>query len=134
MDRPFLGRLAATAAVVLLAAACSSSGTCAKAKDDRAGCPDLRLGGRSYDEWRPFTSRGILQELGDGTYPACNAAERCGGDATHGDVGGHGATDVWRLEGVNPAQAVVGLREDSQTKVIFVRVGVDPATLHPSER
>lgn len=134
MDRLPVSRVSATAAIVLLFSSCTSSEPCVKPTNDGGTCADLRFGGHSYDEWRRFTTPGILQELGDGTYPACNAAERCDGGAVHGDVDGHGATDVWRLEGVDPAQAVVGLREDSRTRVVFVRIGVDRATLHPSER
>jgi hypothetical protein len=116
VDRLPVSRVSATAAIVLLFSSCTSSEPCVKPTNDGGTCADLRFGGHSYDEWRPFTTPGILQEL------------------VHGDVDGHGATDVWRLEGVDPAQAVVGLREDSRTRVVFVRIGVDTVTLHPSER
>ena len=136
MDRHRLvvGRASATAVAVLLLASCGSGASCDPPASKAASCPDLSFGGRSYDEWRPFRAPGILQELGDATYPVCNAAPSCGGGAGHGDVGAHGATDVWRLEGVDPTRAVIGLRQDSNTKVVFVRSGVDPATLHPSVR
>jgi hypothetical protein len=67
----------------------------------------------------------ILQEINDASYPACNHADQCGGD----QLSGLGATDVWRLDGVSPATAVLGLREDTDTYVIFVRRGTDPKSL-----
>ena len=67
----------------------------------------------------------VLQELGDATYPACNVAKGCPGS----EFEGFGATDVWRLEGVEPKDAVIGVRESSDKLVIFVRVGVEPDAL-----
>jgi hypothetical protein len=66
-----------------------------------------------------------MQELGDGTYPACNRTGGCRTD----DLGGFGATDVFLLDGVDPSRGVIALREDTDTFVIFVRVGVDPGQL-----
>jgi hypothetical protein len=64
------------------------------------------------------------QELGDAGYPACNAAEHCGDQALDGGSG----SDATLLDGVDPKDAVIGLREGTDdTFVIFVRVGVDPA-------
>jgi hypothetical protein len=118
----------ASAAVLLLCAACSAGRTCEQTPPEASGCADLTFDGVSYDEWRPFRGTGILQELGDGSYPACNAAAGCG----ENDVDGFGATDVWRLEGVDPRRALIGLREDTHTKVVFVRVGLDPDRLRPA--
>ncbi len=127
--RNALARSAAAAAALLVCASCSSEKPCERTPTHRSGCAALRFEGGSYDEWRPFRGPTVLQELGDGTYPACNTAHCAGG----GDPGGSGATDVWRLEGVDPARALVGLRLDTNTRVIFVRIGVDPDTLHPRE-
>lgn len=120
-------RAAATAAAaVLLLASCASDEACAAATAD-GSCPDLRFRGHVYDEWREADPPRVLQEVGNATYPACNAAEACGGE----DLDGFGATDVWQVKGVDLTQAVFGLREGTDTWVIFVRVGVDPETLRP---
>jgi hypothetical protein len=118
------GPIAILAAGVLLTSCASQDAPCQRSRPD-PGCPDLRFEGRSYAEWHPLTRPDILQEIGDGTYPACNRAGRCSDTG----VGGHGATDVWRLEGVDPRRAVIGLREDTDTYVVFVAVGTDPRTL-----
>jgi hypothetical protein len=110
----------------MLGTSCGSGRSCERTPPDRSGCADLKVNGAAYDEWRPFHGPEVLQEIGDGTYPACNAKDTCNSDG----LGGLGATDVWRLEGVDPARALVGLREDTRTRVIFVRVGVDPDTIH----
>jgi hypothetical protein len=71
-----------------------------------------------------------MQELGDdAAYPACSE-DPCTGD----DLGGLGATDVWRLDGVDPEDALIGIRQDSQTYVVYVRVGVDPDSLPIPDR
>ena len=44
---------------------------------------------------------------------------------------GAGDADVWRLDGVPPARAVLGLREGTHTYVVFVRRGTDPESLRP---
>ncbi len=92
-----------------------------------ADCPDLKLFGVGYNEWREFHGPPItqLQEYGDATYPACNVAKGCPGSQFEG----FGATDVWVIPGVDPAAAVVGIRENSDLRVIFVRVGVRPDQL-----
>jgi hypothetical protein len=115
---------AALGGAVLLLASCSS-GTACQRQPVPAGCPDLRIGTRAYDEWRPVVRPAILQELGDATYPACTHADECGGDR----LSGLGATDVWRLDGVPPARAVLGLRQDTGTYVVFVRRDTDPQSL-----
>jgi hypothetical protein len=120
-----VARAGAVAAALVWCASCSSEGSCEKAAPEASSCADLRFDGTSYDEWRPFRGPSVLQELGDGTYPGCNSTDACDSEG----VGDHGATDVWRLEGVDPARALVGLREDSRTRVIFVKVGVDPNTI-----
>ncbi len=88
-------------------------------------CADLTLEHRAFNEWHVVHPRGILQEVDDAFYPACHQTAPCGADP----LSGMGATDVWRYDGVDPTKAVIGLREDTDTYVVFVRVGVDPATL-----
>jgi hypothetical protein len=121
-------RAAAAAAVLVAGGSCASERSCESTPPEKSDCADLEVDGTSYDEWRPFHGPRVLQELGDGTYPACNSTDACGSDG----LGGHGATDVWRLEGVDPARALVGLREDTSTRVIFVAVGVDRDAISPA--
>jgi hypothetical protein len=66
-----------------------------------------------------------LQELANATYPACNLSDQCGGDPLEGD----GSTDVWRYHGVSRSRAVIGFVEGSDAYAVYVRRGVDPATL-----
>lgn len=80
---------------------------------------------RSYVEWREVVAPAVRQELGDATYPACNTAGTC---ADKG-LDGHGATDVWLAEGVDPTDAVLGFREGTRTVVLFVERGTDPGTV-----
>ncbi len=121
-------RAAAVAAVLLMGVSCAPGRSCERSRPTGPGCADLEVDGTSYDEWRPFHGPRVLQEVGDGTYPACNSADACDSEG----LGDHGATDVWRLEGVDPARALVGLRENSRTRVIFVRVGLDPDAIRPT--
>lgn len=116
-------RAVLTVTVLLLATACSADQRCSEEQaEPAADCADLIYKGRSYQEWRVIRPPPILQELGNATYPACNKADACVESA----VGGFGATDVWLLEGVDPEQAVIGLREDTHTYVVFVEVDTDP--------
>ena len=118
-------RVATTlSAVLLCSTSCSQGPDCVEHPVARS-CPDLRIGARAYDEWRPLKRPPVLQEIDDASYPACNHADQCGGDP----LKGLGATDVWRLDGVSPARAVIALREGTSTYVIFVRRGTDPRTL-----
>ena len=121
--RPGLVASLLTGALLILSS-CSSGDTCRRASIP-AGCPDLRMGDQAYDEWRPVVRPAVLQEIGDAEYPACNHAAECGGD----DLRGLGATDVWRLDGVAPARAVIALREGTETYEIFVRRGTDPRSV-----
>ena len=98
-----------------LLAACGSTDPCAPVEDH--GCPDLRFGGQGYDESRTIAFPRHPQEVGNATYPACNDGEPCSGP----DLGGFGATDVWLLEGTDPNDAVIGLRQGTHTAVVFVR-------------
>jgi hypothetical protein len=123
-----VGRAGAAAAVLLVCGSCASGRSCDRTPPEGSGCADLQVDGTAYDEWRPFHGPRVLQELGDGTYPACNSADACDRDG----LGDHGATDVWRLEGVDPARALVGLREGTSTRVVFVAVGVEPETISPA--
>ncbi len=110
--------------VAVLLVACAADDPCAAASAD-PDCADLRFGGRLYDEWREVPASTAGQEVGNATYPACNAAEGCPGS----EFEGFGATDVWLLNGADIEDAVIGIREGTETYVVFVRRGVDPATL-----
>jgi hypothetical protein len=118
---------AATAIGALLLAGCTPDASCAAAAPAAASCADLLFRGHGYDEWRAADPPRVLQEVGNATYPACNAADGCDG----ADLDGFGATDAWQVRGVDLTQAVYGRREGSHQWVIFVRVGVDPETLRP---
>lgn len=111
-------------AALLLVASCGSHPACHPTAKPKT-CHDLTFRGHAYDEWKPLahvpTGR---QELGDAGYPACNAAQHCGDKALEGS----GGSDATLLDGVDPKDAVIGIREGTDhTFVIFVRVGVDPA-------
>jgi hypothetical protein len=111
------------AVFVVVLASCTSHAACEASPSDPE-CPDLKFNGHYYDEWHRVHPAPPLQEIGDAVYPACNSSENCGPDP-----GGLAATDVWLLEGVDRAKAVIGIREDTDTYVIFVRRGVDPDTV-----
>lgn len=125
--------MTATALVAagLLLASCGADESCdpAAATDpEPTACADLDFRGTMYDEWRAVDAPEpqVMQELGNATYPDCNVEDGCAGD-----LEGFGATDVWLLGGVDPTDALIGLREGTDTFVIFVRVGVDPDDLEP---
>jgi hypothetical protein len=120
--RRVLGWCLATGLALLTA--CGSDDPCPAPAED-ADCADLRFGGRLYDEWREVPASAARQEVGNATYPACNAVEGCPGS----EFDGFGATDVWLLPGVEIEDAVIGIREGSDTYVVFVRRDVDPASL-----
>jgi hypothetical protein len=72
------------------------------------------------------TKPGLLQEVGDATYPACNLSDRCGGDP----LGGLGATDVWRVGDLPRGKTVLGLVQGTTDHyAVYVRQGVDPSSL-----
>lgn len=119
--RSWVRVLPAVCMVVL--ASCASNAGCDVSPSD-PDCPDLRFRGHYYDEWHKVDPAPRLEELGDGVYPACNDAEHCGPD-----LGGFAATDVWLLEGVDLEEAVIGIRQETETYVIFVRRGTDPDTV-----
>lgn len=110
---------AASLAVVLLG--CTTSDPCADVPVADGSCPDLTFSSELYDEWAPVDLPAVTQELGDAGFPACNDEEPCNGP----DLGGHGATDVWLVEGVDPQDALIGYRQGTETPVIFLRQGVD---------
>lgn len=122
MRHPWLS----TVAGVLALSACGSEGDCDPTPEPES-CADLDFRGVLYDEWQPVDAPApiVMQELGNATYPACNAAATCEGD----ELIGFGSTDVWLVEGVDVTDAVLGRREGTTTTVIFVRVGVDPEGL-----
>jgi hypothetical protein len=113
-------------AAALLFGGCTSRDACAPTPPS-AVCPDLTWRGVGYNESQEYHGppASLLQEVGDATYPACNVAKGCPGS----EFEGSGATDVWLLEGVDVADAVIGVRENSDTLVIFVRVGAEPHDL-----
>ncbi len=112
------------------AAVCSACGFASPCTTPQSpvSCTDLTFEHRPYDEWHEVHPHGILQEVGDAFYPACNQTAPCRADP----LAGMGATDVWQYDGIDPAKAVIGLRRDTHTYVVFVRVGVDPDTLSGS--
>ena len=116
-------RWLALVTALVLPVSCTSPPSCEEGVRDPA-CPDLRFSGHLYDERRAYEPPPILQELGDAAYPACNDAEICGPD-----LGGFAATDVWLLEGVDVEEAILGLRQNTDTYVIFVRRGLDARTI-----
>jgi hypothetical protein len=111
--------------LLMLAAACGSgSSSC---PPPSSSCADLRLYGHGYVAWRTLTppagAPNTLQEVGDATYPACNVCD----DPFHGLQ----STDVWHLPGAGFGQAVLGYRQGTtDVFVVYVRQGVDPASLH----
>lgn len=115
---------------VLVLASCTSTTPCAQRHPVPSSCPDLKIRERGYREWRAITKPPLLQEIDGAVYPACNIPEPCGGD----DLFGLGATDVWRLEGVDPDKAVIALRQGTNTYAIFVRMNTDPGFLRPDGR
>jgi hypothetical protein len=124
-------RASLAAAGAVACAACGSGGACARPSHGTgqevagAECPDLTFQHRSYVEWRVVHPHGSLQEVGDASYPPCTRAGACGGDP----LDGLGATDLWQYDHVDATRAVIGLRQDTHTYVVFVRTGLDPTTL-----
>ena len=117
-------RAAAGLGLLLLTACGAGSSSCPQPS---ASCADLLLRGHGYVAWRTLTppagAPGSLQEVGDATYPACNVCDD--------PFGGHRSTDVWHLPGAASGTAVLGYREGtSDVFVVYVRRGVDPASLH----
>jgi hypothetical protein len=117
--------IASTAvAVLVVLASCGADETCTQTEPP-ADCHDLEFKHVSYDEWREVKAPRITQELGDATYPACNDTVSCAEEG----LGGFGSTDVFLVDGVDPAKAVLGLREGSHTTVLFLAAGVAPDSL-----
>jgi hypothetical protein len=117
--------IASTAvAVLVLLASCGADKSCTRTAPP-ADCHDIEFENVSYDEWREVKPPRITQEVGDATYPACNDTDSCDGEG----LGGFGTTDVFLVDGVDPAKAVLGLREGTHTTVLFVATGVAPESL-----
>lgn len=108
----------------LMLVACGSGSSCATSPVP-ASCPDLLVGRQAYVVWREIPAPHRLQEVADATYPACNLADQCGGDP----LDGHGATDVWKYDGVPQSRAVIGFLQNSRTYAVYVRRGVDTSTV-----
>jgi hypothetical protein len=119
-------RIAAAAALAALLGACAYDDPCEPAPPTGA-CSDLDFRGVLYNElWAIDAPPPIqMQELGNATYPDCNVAEGCPGS----ELDGYGATDVYQINGVDFADAVIGVRQNSDTYVVFLRVGADPGEL-----
>jgi hypothetical protein len=113
------------AAAVLVLGCSSGSADCDNT--EAIDCPDLEFKKVGYEEWREANQPPIREELGDARYPACNAGP-CVKDPFDGLQG----TDVWNIKGVDNRKAVLGLRQGTQTYVVFVAQGVDPESLLPS--
>ena len=107
-------RFAVVPLLGLVLAACGSGSSCATSPVP-ASCPDLVVQGQPYVVWREIPAPHRFQEVSDGTYPACNVSDRCGGDP----LDGHGSTDVWKYDGVAPARAVIGLLENSDSYAVL---------------
>ena len=80
---PAWNRVAVLPLLGLLLVACGSGSSCATSPV-AASCPDLLIGGKPYVVWRQIPPPDALQEVADGTYPACNLSDRCGGDPLAG--------------------------------------------------
>jgi hypothetical protein len=119
-------RTAVLVVAMACAVGCADRESCAPVPPSPE-CPDLKFRGAGYVEFRAFDAPppGQMQEVGNATYPDCNVVKGCPGS----EFEGLGATDVWLLDGVNIADAVIGKRQNSQAFVIFVRVGVEPDQL-----
>jgi len=110
---------------LLLVAGCGTHDSAA-CPPPKASCADLLVRGHGYVAYRTVTppagAPSTLQEVANATYPACNVC--------HDPFGGNRATDVWHVPGARRSVAVLGLREGfARTFVIYVRQGVDPATV-----
>jgi hypothetical protein len=120
-----LGRVVLCVVALALVASCGSGSSCATSPVP-ASCPDLLLHGQGYVLLHEVTKPGLLQEVGDATYPACNLSDRCGGDP----LGGLGATDVWRVGDLPRGKTVLGLVQGTTDHyAVYVRQGVDPSSL-----
>jgi len=111
---------------VALLSGCAGEPSCEPAPASET-CPDVLFNGVSYNEWGEIEPEPWMemQELGDATYPDCNVPDGCPGS----ELDGLGATGAYLLEGVDPIDAFVGERQNSDVRVIFVRVGADPDEL-----
>jgi len=119
------GARAAAGLGLLLLVSCGSEASSCPAPTST--CADLVLSGHGYVATRTVTppagAPGSLQEVGDATYPACNVCDD--------PLQGQASTDVWHLPGAALGTAVLGYREGTtHVFVVYVRQGVDPASLH----
>ena len=123
-------KLGAAAAGAVLLTSCSSNGSCDGATVNpafaRSCASAVRYEGHFYVEVSLDQKIPRGEELGDGAYPACNDTGDC---RSTNPAAGFLATDVWRLDGVDPDVAVVGLREGSHRYVVFARPDVAPRQL-----
>jgi hypothetical protein len=121
-----LGRVLLCAVAFALVTSCGSGSSCATSPVP-ASCPDLLLEGHRYVVLHEVTKPDPpLQEVGDGTYPACNLSDRCGGDP----LDGLSSTDVWRVGDLPSGKAVLGLVQGTTDHyAVYVRRGVDPSSL-----
>jgi hypothetical protein len=111
---------------VALLSGCAAEPSCDPAPASET-CADVLFHGVPYNEWGEIEPEPWMdmQELGDATYPDCNVPDGCPGS----ELDGHGATGAYLLDGVDPADAFIGERQNSDVRVIFLRVGADPDDL-----
>ena len=111
---------------VALLSGCADEASCDPPPASEA-CADVLFNGVSYNEWGDIEPQPWMdmQELGDATYPDCNVPDGCPGS----ELDGLGATGAYRLDRVDPSDAFIGERQNSDVRVIFVRVGADPDDL-----
>jgi hypothetical protein len=111
---------------VALLAGCADDPSCEPTPVSES-CADVVFNGVEYNEWGEIEPEPWMdmQELGDATYPDCNVPDGCPGS----ELDGLGATGAYRLDGVDAHDAFVGQRQNSDVRVIFVRVGADPDDL-----
>ena len=124
MPGPLL--VAAVSLAVALIGGCAAEAACDPPPPSES-CPDVLYRGVAYNEWGEIEPEPWMdiQELGDATYPDCNIPDGC----PNSELDGFGATGAYEVEGVDPTDAFIGKRQNSDARVIFVRVGADPDDL-----
>ena len=111
---------------VALFCGCAAEASCDPPPPSES-CADVLFYGVPYNEWGEIEPEPWMdiQELGDATYPDCNIPDGC----PNSELDGFGATGAYLVDGVDPADAFIGKRQNSDVRVIFVRVGANPDDL-----
>ena len=114
----------APVAVVALALAGCSGGSCSSAQDrPAASCAaGIDYHGHFYVQWSGKLPAVKGGRLGRAVYPPCNDT---GGCST--DKGQATPTTVWRLRGADPDKVVVGRSVFSSGLVVYGRLHADPS-------